>query len=442
MSALTVGLATGVRGAGLGRSVVAIIPARGGSRGVPGKNLRRVGGVSLVERAVRACLAARHVDSVYVSTDDADIAYVAELAGAEVIIRPVELAGDTASSESALLHALEQLELVGEDPRVLVFVQCTSPFIDPHAVDRGVELVLTGQADSAFSALATHEFLWRSVAGDGLPLLVGQNHDAAYRPRRQDRQPDYRETGAFYIMSAEGFQTHRHRFFGRVAPVAVSPASAVDIDTEQDLAMANALTGLTAAPAAELAVDVVFTDFDGVHTDDSAGLDQHGQESVRVSRADGLGVRRLRKSGVAMVVVSTETNPVVGARAAKLRIEVQQGVEDKGGAVREWLERHRIPAARAAYLGNDVNDAGPMSLVGWPVAVADARPEILALARLRLTRAGGHGAVRELCDLVVEHRLRAATNAAFFELEAVGAQPRPAAAGGVDAEAGLAWSWR
>jgi len=99
--------------------VLAIIPARGGSKGVPGKNLRRVGGRSLIERAVDACRAARLVDGVYVSTDDAEIAAGAEAAGAKVIMRPAELCSDTASSESALLHALDQLIMVCEEPEVI-----------------------------------------------------------------------------------------------------------------------------------------------------------------------------------------------------------------------------------------------------------------------------------------------------------------------------------
>jgi YrbI family 3-deoxy-D-manno-octulosonate 8-phosphate phosphatase len=134
-----------------------------------------------------------------------------------------------------------------------------------------------------------------------------------------------------------------------------------------------------------------------------------------------------------MVIVSTETNPVVAARAAKLRVQVRAGVDDKIAAVQEWLEQHRIPAARAAYLGNDVNDAGPMGLVGWPVAGADARPEIQRLARLQLRSRGGQGAVRELCDLVVDQRLHASASAAIRELEAAGGMWRPgraAAAGG------------
>jgi len=421
--------------------VVAIIPARGGSKGVPGKNLRRVGGVSLVERAVLACRAASSIDQVYVTTDDPDIASAAVNAGAEVVSRPVDLAGDAASSESALLHALEQVALTGAEPQALVFVQCTSPFIDAATLDLGVELILTDQADAVFSALPSHEFLWRNTTLEGLPLVSGQNHDAAFRPRRQDRQPDYRETGAFYVMDVAGFRTHGHRFFGRVAPVAVSPLTAVDIDTEPDLLLADAMAGLHAPLRAALDVDVVFTDFDGVHTDDSALVDQHGQETVRVSRSDGMGVRRLREAGVPMVIVSTETNPVVSARAEKLRVEVRQGVDDKVGAVREWLEEHGVPAARAAYLGNDINDAPPMRLVGWPVSVADARPEILRLARLRLSRPGGHGAVRELCDLVVDQRVRSAGRPATLEPGSTGEPLSVGSATAADGEDAFALSW-
>jgi YrbI family 3-deoxy-D-manno-octulosonate 8-phosphate phosphatase len=381
--------------------VLAIIPARGGSKGVPGKNLRRVGGRSLVERAVDACRAARLVEEVYVSTDDPEIAACAEVAGAKVIMRPAELCTDTASSESALLHAIDQLIMVGEEPEVIVFVQCTSPFIASDDLDRGVELVVGNHADSVFSAIATYEFLWRASGSFG--HVIGQNHNPAVRPRRQEREPDFRETGAFYVMSAAGFQAARHRFFGRTAAVQVPELTAVDIDHLHDLTLAGALAQVM-EPAQEIDVDAVITDFDGVHTDDSATISQDGRESVRVTRADGLGVERLQSAGVPLLIVSKETNPVVAARGAKLGAEVLHGVDDKRAVVRDWLTRRSIPADRAAYLGNDINDLGPMGLVGWPVAVADAHPAVRQAARLVLARSGGHGAVRELCDLVIEHR--------------------------------------
>ena len=387
-----------------GLRVAAIIPARGGSKGVPGKNLRRVGGRSLVERAVDACIAAELIDSVYVSTDDPDIARAAEAAGAWVIGRPPELSGDLASSESALLHALDQLTAAGASPEVVAFVQCTSPFIAPGDLDRGVELVARGRADSVFSAVATYDFLWRSSGGQG--LVSGQNHDAAYRPRRQDREPDYRETGAFYVMATEGFRAAQHRFFGRTAVVEVPELTAVDVDHLHDLTLAGALASVI-EPVRAVDVDVVITDFDGVHTDDAASVDQDGRESVRVSRADGLGVERLRAAGVPLLIVSKETNAVVRARAAKLGVEVLHGIDHKGAVVRDWLAARGLPAARAAYLGNDVNDLAPMAEVGWPIAVADAHPLVRQAARLVLTRSGGQGAVRELCDLVLEERVAA-----------------------------------
>lgn len=388
---------------------VAVIPARGGSKGVPGKNLRRVGGVPLVARAVRTCRAAGRVDLVVVSTDDPDIADVARAEGATVVQRPAALAGDEASSESALLHALDVLSEQGADPDVLVFVQCTSPFLDPERLDEAVALVADNHADAVFAAVATYEFLWAAVgAADGTVLVDGVNHAAEHRPRRQDRAADYRETGGFYAMDVAGFRQARHRFFGRTTPVVVPEATAVDVDTLEDLVLAQALAaaGLpgTATGAAGLDVDVVFTDFDGVHTDDTAWLSAEGVESVRVSRSDGFGVERLRRAGVPLVVVSKETNPVVTARARKLGVEVAQGVEDKAALIRAWLARAGIPPERAAYLGNDLNDLAPMEQLGWPVAVADARPEVQRAARLVLAASGGQGAVRELCDRVLAAR--------------------------------------
>lgn len=384
--------------------VIAIIPARGGSKGVPGKNLRRIGGRSLIERAVDACRAARLVDAVYVSTDDAEIATTAEAAGASVIMRPAELCSDTASSESALLHALDQLLMVGEEPEVVVFVQCTSPFIAPDDLDRGIELINHDFADSVFSAVATYDFLWRAAGSFG--IVSGQNHDPAVRLRRQDRNPDFRETGAFYVMSVAGFRAVRHRFFGRTAVVQVPELTAVDIDHLNDLILAGAVAQVM-EPSQEIDVDAVITDFDGVHTDHAVIVAQDGRESVRVSRADGLGVERLRSVGIPLLIVSKEINPVVQARAAKLGVELMHSVEDKRRVVGEWLREREIPADRAAYLGNDVNDLGPMGLVGWPVAVADAHRAVQHAARLVLTRPGGYGAVRELCDLIIEYRRRA-----------------------------------
>jgi YrbI family 3-deoxy-D-manno-octulosonate 8-phosphate phosphatase len=240
--------------------------------------------------------------------------------------------------------------------------------------------------------------LWR---GDG-SMVRAVNHDGGARRRRQDVQPDHRETGAFYAMRTTALREDGHRFCGRVGVQSVRAATALEIDTPEDLELARALAAVV-DPQLDAAIDVdaVVTDFDGVHTDDRATVDEHGQESVTVSRSDGMGVARLRRAGVRVLILSTETNPVVTARADKLKVPVLQGVDDKQQALVEWMADQGLDPERVAYVGNDVNDLGALSSVGWPVVVPDAPPRVRALARVVLTRRGGHGAVRDLSDLVL-----------------------------------------
>ena len=372
---------------------MAIIPARGGSKGITDKNLQPVHGVPLVTRAIRSALGAIHIDRVYVSTDSERIAAVAESAGAHVIKRPHDLADDTASSESAVLHALEQLP----EAKTVVFIQCTSPFIDPQDLDTAVQKVRDGLFDSVFSAVEDHGFRWVERNGEMEP--IGHSHNN--RPRRQDLGTQMLETGAFYVFSANGLKDSGSRFHGRIGAVRVAKREALEIDSLEDLQIARELAMTSESSTRIDPVKAVVFDFDGVHTDDHVWVDQDGKESVRVKRGDGLGVGMLKSSGVEVLILSTEKNPVVSARAVKLDVDVVQGQADKAEALTTWLAKKKIDAGEVAYLGNDVNDEGCLSLVGWPVVVADAHPGIKPLARIVLKSPGGEGAVRELADLVI-----------------------------------------
>lgn len=378
--------------------VVAVIPARGGSKGIPLKNLQKVAGRSLLARAIDAARAAQHIDDVLVSTDHEGIALEAQRAGARVIHRPDEISGDTASSESALLHVLEE---IGATDGITVFLQCTSPFIDPASLDSAITRVKDDRADVVFSATQDHSFLWRLDESDHAEAV---GHDAAHRPRRQDRAPHYNETGAFYVMRTEGFRTARHRFFGRIEIEEVPLEQAREIDSMSDLTLVRAIAANHEEPRI-LDVDALVTDFDGVHTDDSAFVDEDGREFVRVHRGDGMGVGRLADAGFPFLILSKERNPVVTRRAEKLRVEVLQGIDEKAGALSTWITDRGLDPDRVAYVGNDLNDLAAFSVVGWPIAVADAHPKVLAAARLVLTRRGGLGAVREVCDLIPDDAL-------------------------------------
>jgi len=155
------------------------------------------------------------------------------------------------------------------------------------------------------------------------------------------------------------------------------------------------------APLLERLRFAVF-DFDGVFTDNRVWVNERGEELLAFSRSDGLGLRRLDEVGVGYLIVSMEQNPIVGARAQKLRIDCVQGVDDKLGVLRERSDRLGIALADTAFVGNDINDAECLQAVGLPVVPADAWPEVKPLARWVLTRAGGAGCVREFCDAVWE----------------------------------------
>jgi len=146
-------------------------------------------------------------------------------------------------------------------------------------------------------------------------------------------------------------------------------------------------------------IQLIAFDFDGVFTDNMVFTFEDGREAVRCSRSEGLGLQKLKDLGIDMIVISTEANPVVAARCQKLGLSCIQGCENKLAALTEIAEQKQIPFEHIAYVGNDINDIPCLRHAGFPVAVYDAHPDILQFARYRTTRPGGHGAVREICDL-------------------------------------------
>jgi len=384
---------------------VAIIPARGGSKGLPRKNVLLLGGKPLIAHTIEAARAARCVDRVVVSTDDREIAAVSRAFGAEVVDRPSELAGDVASSESALVHALEALaERDGYRPEVLVFIQCTSPLTTPGDIDAVARAVIDG-ADTALSVAPFHYFLWRT---DDRGDSVGVNHDKAVRQMRQQREPEFLETGAVYAMRVEGFLKARHRFFGRTALVETPIERRLEIDDPADFRLAEERMARFRREAAQATLpdplEAVIMDFDGVFTDDRVFLNQDGVETVVCSRRDGMGLERLRKAGVPMMVLSKEANPVVRARCAKLGIPCEHGLETKLDRMLLWLGERGLDPAGTIYVGNDINDIECMRAAGCGIAPRDAHPEALAVADLVLDADGGRGALRLLSDMILDRR--------------------------------------
>lgn len=381
--------------------VLAIIPARGGSKGIPRKNVRPLLGKPLLAHTILQAREAPSVNRVVVSTDDAEIAEVARRYEAEVVPRPAEISGDKASSESALHQVLDHLnQTEGYQPDLVVFLQATSPLRQPGAIQAAIDTLEREQADSLFSACPVHGFVWRSHGG----RLTSLSYDYHARPRRQDIGEDLIENGSIYVFKPWVLRETDNRLGGKIAVYRMDPLDSFQVDEPGDLELMEQIGKLGRHHADDSglgAVQLLVLDFDGVMTDNRVLVNQDGTEAVLCHRGDGWGIARLKERGVKIIVISTETNSVVGARCRKLDIECVQACDDKLSALRGFAERHNLSADRIAYVGNDVNDLDCLRWVGVPIAVADAAVEVKQAARVVTAQCGGFGAVREVADRII-----------------------------------------
>ena len=225
-------------------SVLAVIPARGGSKGIPRKNLLPVGGKPLIAWTIAQALEARGDGEVIVavSTEDAEIAAVARAHGASVIDRPAELAGDTAPTEPTVLHAMDVVEGDGAQLDAVVLLQATSPVRRPDTIRRAIAQFRRTAVDSLVGVVPESPFFWR------LPESAGQSAVAAYdvtaRPRRQELTPEqlhYFENGSLYVTAPHIYRTHENRIGGRTGLFVLDEVEGVDIDTLADVAAAESM---------------------------------------------------------------------------------------------------------------------------------------------------------------------------------------------------------
>lgn len=211
-------------------AIPAIIPARGGSKGIPRKNLKPLAGKPLIVWTIEQALAADGVVP-YVSTEDDEIAQVASDAGAEVIERPDDLAQDTTASEPVIEHAISQITIAHGRPELVMFLQATSPVRLPGTISRAVSEFRASLVDSMVGVVPTPIFVWQREP------QVRAGYDYLARPRRQDLTPEqlrYRETGSLYLTRTDIYETRHNRLGGRVGLFVMDPAEGVDIDSLDD----------------------------------------------------------------------------------------------------------------------------------------------------------------------------------------------------------------
>lgn len=399
--------------------VLALIPARGGSKGIPRKNLRDFAGAPLIAYSIAAAKQAERVTRVIVSTDDPEIADVARAWGAEVpFMRPAQFAQDDSTDLPVFEHALEWLEQ-NENymPDIVIQLRPTSPVRPIGLLDQAVELLLEHpEADCVRGVVPSvqNPFKMWQIDSEGrlTQLLEVAGLREPYNAPRQALPQTYWQTGHIDAIRSNTILA-KHSLTGDIIlPLLIDPLYTVDIDTPDDFLISAKLISDPRIKAVDPLknrrpfperISYLVMDFDGVLTDDKVYVDQDGRETVRCSRSDGFGIALLKeKSSIQAMILSRETNPVVTARAKKLDIEVFQSVLNKDLALKSLIEERNLKPEEIIYIGNDLNDLVVLPLVGYFVCPADAHPQVLRQADLVLNHLGGKGAVRELVEKILE----------------------------------------
>ena len=216
--------------------IISIIPARGGSKGIPMKNLKLINGKPLLYYSINSSLNSKYISRTIVSSDHEKILKIAKKLGAEIISRPKKFSTDNATTESVISHSIEFLEKKEKyHPDIIVLLQNTSPLRNSKHIDEAIKLFLKKKYDSLLSCYPSHMFLWKKQNGTGAPL----NYDPKYRPMRQRFNNQFIENGAIYITKFSSFKKSKCRVSGKIGLYEMPKELSIDIDTRDDLKKIN-----------------------------------------------------------------------------------------------------------------------------------------------------------------------------------------------------------
>lgn len=398
--------------------VLAIIPARGGSKGIPRKNILDFADYPLIVYSITAAKQSKTVTRTIVSTDDEEIAAVARSCGAETpFLRPIEYAQDGTTDLPVFQHALKWLkEKEGYLPDVVVQLRPTSPIRPVNCVDDAVNLLLSHpEADSVRGIVEADQcpykmWLLDPKSGHMNPLIGVEGVPEAYNAPRQQLPKTYWQIGHIDAIRSQVILEQNSMSGKAILPLIMDPRYTVDIDTMRDWQQAEWLVREGVLNMVDPAkqrrsfpskVSLMVMDFDGVLTDNRVWVNDKGEEMIAANRSDSLGLSLLRENkGIEFLVISKERNLVVEARCRKIKVPVLQAVDDKAAALNQVIREKSLKPSEVIYVGNDTNDLPCFSIAGFTVAPADSHPEVLRRADLILTQNGGHGAIRELCDIL------------------------------------------
>lgn len=380
---------------------IGFIPLRKNSKGIFGKNKRKMVGRPLFTWVLGEAIHSS-LDIVYVYTDDDSIINFIEKEyhytnKIKALKRSEASATDSASTESAMIEFAEKLSY---DFDVFCLLQATSPFTKAVDIENSLNEIEKGK-DSALTVVNTHRFIWNE---DGTPA----NYNPSQRPRRQDFNGLLIENGAVYTCTKDVLLIQKNRLGKNIGIVKMPEESLHEIDSEQDWTVVESLLIERQKRAKKPEkITHLFLDVDGVFTNGTIAYTKDGEHTKNFDMRDGMGLEILRQFGVEVMVMTSEQSQLVAKRMEKLQIpQVFLGVKDKYTLLQSLAASQNFSLNNVAYVGDDVNDMANICSVGWSFAPNNAMTEIKQLADVVLSKNSGAGAIREACEFIKNYNKR------------------------------------
>ena len=378
-------------------SVIAFVPARGGSKSISQKNIKFFCGKPLIFWNLQE-LQNSNVDEIIVATDSAEIKSIVStfnFSKVKFYDRIKDNAQDSSSTESVMLAYISCFDLSGEDAFMLV--QATSPFTQSIHFNEALELF--DKYDSILSCCESKRFYWR----DGKAL----NYDIFNRPRRQEQKGTLIENGAFYISSISDIKSTKNRISGEIGIYKMPAHTSTEIDEPEDWIVAELLMKRFVLQNKRFdfsKTKLLLSDVDGVLTDAGMYYTENGDEFKKFSTYDGMGFQLLQKTGIKVGILTTEDRELNRRRAKKLGLDFDfHAAKDKLQIVKDLCLKENITLDQVAYIGDDVNCLGLLSHVGIAACPNNAVAKIKAIPNImQLKKNGGDGVLREFAELFLD----------------------------------------
>ncbi|WMJ73281.1 HAD hydrolase family protein [Cytophagaceae bacterium ABcell3] len=378
---------------------VAIIPLRKGSKGIPGKNTKKLLGRSLYQWVLSEAIFS-DLDEIYIFSDDPELKARVEkdylwTDKVKFWERSKCSATDTASTEAGMLELAESLNY---DFDIFCLLQATSPFTKSEDINAVLNKLKNKEADSVLTVVNSKRFIW-SEDGESL------NYKYMERPRRQDFQGLFIENGAVYAIKKDVYLETKNRLGGNIALVEMSEETFTEIDEPSDWTVVEQLlhNRLIQGKNLQSKTKALVLDVDGVFTGGNVLTGPDGELAKSFSLRDGMGFEIARENQLMLIVITSEDSPIVDRRMEKLKIEnYYKGVKDKYALLDQICKINNIRRCEIAYVGDDINDLANMLSVNWSLTPNNAVEKIKFSADFVLQSQGGDKAIREAIEMILK----------------------------------------